>query len=347
MAEEGSGHASSRSVAAAADDEGNTSKPLIVRVKRKRSQLPIEALWLEVSERPTKRLEEELRSFSFFNSGVKGPEIEEVKSSRLFFHHVDTITSFGTEETTRVNLLLREFHSESNKDRHRPWVKSKEGRFSTTTSREKHEETARKARFEQVWRSRKGFTKPDNLSEIFQLYDIVRVDLDTDSLDRKEREAELTEKRLLQDFLPLFKEYIPSVAAEIESSSESSPKKEEGTGDDYVFDLYALGSKAGGDVSPDMGEYPMIQVVDDDDFMWGQSSDSEHDSEDSNDENNPLNDYPEEEEDSTYSTDAEDNASEVSAKRRYMGRTVSSDFGSDPAEGYGSWDDDHDYEESR
>ncbi|KAI5057082.1 hypothetical protein GOP47_0027097 [Adiantum capillus-veneris] len=317
---------SSHMLATVLDSEGDTSKPLIVRIKRKRLQLPIESLWLEVSDRPTKRLEAELRSFSLNNSDIQGPdEAAECKSSRLLFHHVDTVTSFGREETKRVNALLREFHDEPIKGKHRIWPKSKHGKLSTSKSREKHQEIARKARFEQVWRSRKRVTKQDNLSELFHLYDIVRVDLEADILDKQEREAE---NRLLQDFLPLFKEYLPSVAAEVESSTASCMNELE---DEYVYDVYALGDKSnGGDM--DTSDYPMIQVIDDDDFMWGVSPESQYDSEDSNDENNPLNDYPEEEDDSEEETDSTLSQSDVAEGKQDVVSNASDEYGCDTAE---------------
>eukprot|EP00250_Pteridium_aquilinum_P007078 c16872_g1_i1 orf=122-1180(+) len=323
---------SSHTQAAALDEEEDAVKPLMVRIKRKRLQPPIESLWLEVSERPTKRLEAELLSFSLNESDIKSSDkAVESKSSRLLFHHLDTVTSFGREETTRVNSLLREFHNESGKERHRSWIKNKHGKLQTT-SREKHRELASKARFEQVWRSRKGVTKQDNLSEVFRLYDIVRVDMEADILKKHEREAE---NRLLQDFLPLLKEHLPTVAAEVESSTTSSVM-EEVCADEYVYDVYALGEDADGGEA-DMLDYPMIQVIDDEDFRWGSSSESEYDSEDSNDENNPLNDYPEEEEDSECSLDAEtDNSlsgSEVDDKKKSVQSDVSEEYGSDVFEG--------------
>lgn len=328
---------SSHSLATLRDKEEDMSKPLMVRIKRKRLQLPIEALWLEVSERPTKRLEAELLSFSLSDSNIKGSEaVAESKSSRLLFHHVDTVTSFGREETTRVNSLFREFHDESSKEKHRTWAKSKHGNFSASTSREKHQEIARKARFEQVWRSRKGVPKQDNLSELFHLYDIVRVDLEADILDKQEREAEIAEKKLLQNFLPLFKEYLPSVATEVESCTASTIKIEE---DEYVFDVYTLGEEEdGGDT--DTLDYPMIQVVDNDDFLWRASSESEYDSEDSNDENNPLNDYPEEGSDSELSMNEETESTSSQSGGAERKQSVLSDDASEEcgSNGEENWD---------
>ncbi|KAI5066463.1 hypothetical protein GOP47_0019087 [Adiantum capillus-veneris] len=314
-------------LATVGDKEGDMSKPPMVRIKRKRLQLPIESLWLEVSERPTKRLEAELCSFSLNDSNIQGPHEEaESKSSRLLFHHVDTVNSFGREETTKVNSLLREIHEESSKEKHRIWPKSKHGKLSASTSREKHQKMARKARFEQVWRKRKGVTKQDNLSELFHLYDIVRVDLEADILDKQESEAE---NRLLQDFLPLFKDYLPSVAAEVESSTMCCMNKEE---DEYVYDVYALGDEANGGGDTDTSDYPLIQVVDDEDLMWGASSESQHDSEDSNDENNPLNDYPEEEDDSDVETDSALSRSAVAERKQSAVLDASEEYGCDAAE---------------
>lgn len=322
------------------------ARPMMVRIKRKRLQPPIEALWLEVSERPSKRLEAELLAFSLNDSDTTSSDkAVESKPSMLLFHHVDTVTSFGSEETTRVDSLLRKFHNDSDKDRHRSWVKSKHGK-PLTTSREKHQELASKARFEQVWRSRKGATKQDNLSELFHLYDIVRVDLDANLLEKHEREAELAENRLLQDFLPLFKEYLPSVAAEVESSTTTSFVVKEQ--DDYVYDVYALREGAvGGEAERDILDYPMIQVIDDEQSGWGSSEESEYDSEDSNAENNPINDYPEED-GSEQSLDAETDEDSVSGSedegKHSVQLNASQEYDSEAVEEWGEDWDSVDYE---
>ncbi|MCO5611984.1 hypothetical protein L7F22_066244 [Adiantum nelumboides] len=307
MVENEPSHSFPHSLAPVLETEGDMSKPLMVRIKRKRLQLPIDSLWLEVSERPTKRLEAEFLSFSLNNSYMQGSDAAaESESSRLLFHHVDTVSFFGREETTR-----REIHDESSEEKHRIWPKlmAQHRKLLTSTSREKHQEVSRKARFEQVWRSRKGVTKQDTLSELFHVYDIVRVDLEADILHKQEREAE---NRLLQKFLPLFKEYLPSAATEVESSTASCTKKEE---DDYVYDVYALGDKAnGGDM--DTSDYPMYD------------------------------EYSEGEDDSEEETDMTLSRSEVAERKHYVVSDASDDYGCDAEEdwkenlGYAGYDSD-------
>ncbi|KAL8228638.1 hypothetical protein R6Q59_000558, partial [Mikania micrantha] len=78
--------AASSSVAPLKDD-----KPVIVRVKRKTYQSPLEAFWLEINERPAKRPLVDFEKLSINDSVSKA--FEELKPKKFFVQHVDTVSS--------------------------------------------------------------------------------------------------------------------------------------------------------------------------------------------------------------------------------------------------------------
>ncbi|PKA51864.1 hypothetical protein AXF42_Ash008093 [Apostasia shenzhenica] len=92
-------------------------------------------------------------------------------------------------------------------------------------ARQKHVELVRNARFQQIWRSRKGGeveSEVDSLRHLCHLYDVVRVDSeDQKSRRRKERHISLEDNAILCNYLPLLREYVPSAAMEIESEMKS------------------------------------------------------------------------------------------------------------------------------
>lgn len=279
-----------------------SAKSLVVRIKRKRLLPPIESLWLEVSERPAKRPELEISSLCLNDVEHQNPcKMVEARSKRLLFHHLETVKTLGAEDTSRVESLLMEARdgkmASTYKDRRKSSLKSNA--------------LAQTARFEQVWKRCKGANKDDSMSELFHLYDVVRLDVEADIAEKhrrqeqENREAELAENHLLRNYLPLLKEYLPTAAAKLESDVPLQPAEE----DEYVYDVYAPEEDANGDETNEY--YPMVHVIDDEDLRWGESSELEFDSEDSNDENNPLNDYPEEEDSgSEIKSDAEDTESD-------------------------------------
>ncbi|XP_059431163.1 RNA-directed DNA methylation 4-like [Corylus avellana] len=71
-----------------ADDD----KPVVVRVKRKASQSRLDALWLEISERPLKRPLLDFENLSISDSSRK----EEFKTKKVLVQHVETVRSSET-----------------------------------------------------------------------------------------------------------------------------------------------------------------------------------------------------------------------------------------------------------
>uniref|UniRef100_A0A7N2KNY3 Transcription factor Iwr1 domain-containing protein n=1 Tax=Quercus lobata TaxID=97700 RepID=A0A7N2KNY3_QUELO len=169
---------------------------------------------------------------------------------------------------------------------------------------------AKNARFEQIWRSRKGnqeATHNKELDEMCRFYDVVRVDVEERSKEVKQQEdISLEDHMLLSSFLPLLREMIPSAASEIESDLHASMSRQ----DDYVYDFYAVMDDM--DIVHEEASYPFpIVQVDEEDYYDG-PDESEYETDDSNAENNPLNDYPDEisEEEEEEKSEASENESE-------------------------------------
>eukprot|EP01018_Ginkgo_biloba_P033805 Gb_01743 [translate_table: standard] len=276
----------------------NDGKQVVVRVKRKRQQAPIDALWLEINDRPLKRQEMGLTGLSLSDS----TSLETKNSKRLLFHHVETVGPLDEEKGLIESILKarqdRKLESRP-QERREGFKKLKDKQDKLRASaRQQHESVVKSARFEQVWKSRKGFAEMSNdkaMHELYHLYDVVRVDVEEDmakKASRRERaksEAASKEGQLLCNYLPLMREFLPSAAAEFEAELCSFQTTEQ---DDYVYDVYTLGE--GGNLAEDVAaSFPLVQV--EDEFYYGDPVESDVDSEDSNDENNPLNDYPEEE----------------------------------------------------
>ncbi|KAK9167990.1 hypothetical protein Syun_000130 [Stephania yunnanensis] len=297
-------------------------KPVIVRVKRKSSQSPLEAFWLEINERPLKRQLLDLKSLSISDApGKENPE--ECKLKKVLVQHVETVSS----SEASIGLLQSFVSSSADASGNNGKVEERRKTFKNedtkqdrllSKARQNHENLVKNARFEQIWKRRKGdkdTVSDDSLREICHLYDVVRVDPDEERHDMV-NEAEygiytsLEENAILCNYLPLIRDFLPSAAAEIESDLRSYLHK----GDDYVYDLYAVQSEL---TTTDKNEraYPLVQVQDDEDYYDG-PSDSEYESDDSNAENNPLNEYPDEEisedEDGESKTSSEERESESS-----------------------------------
>ncbi|XP_057868961.2 RNA-directed DNA methylation 4 isoform X2 [Cryptomeria japonica] len=283
----------------ASDNEDE--KQLVVRVKRKRLQAPLDMLWVEINDRAGKRQHTDL-SHSF--GGLTLSSSQGVPAVRkLLFHHVETVNCSDEQkgllesvlQNTRKDKKFEERHKEQREDIKKPKDKQDQLRLS---ARQKHEIDAKSARFEQVWRSRRGISECSNdsaINELYHLYDVVRVDeeemgMKFSSEEKAKREATLHEDQLLCNYLPLLREYLPSAASEFEAQLRTSKTSET---DDYVYDVYAL--EKNGKVAEDVAtDYPLVHV-EDDEFYCEDLVESDVDSDDSNDENNPLNDYPEEE----------------------------------------------------
>ncbi|KAL2652945.1 hypothetical protein R1flu_021073 [Riccia fluitans] len=270
-------------------------EPTVVQIKRKRTDEPIDSLWLEVTTVAKKR----------HTLGIQNLTVarEDSTPTKLLFRRVDSLSSSGVKELSLPKLL------EKSQER-------KRSRDATENNHQlkkfKDQDIAKIARFEQMRTDRKAKekTEEDVVSlELFNLYEVVRVDVEAESTqkaarrEKARREAEPTEGQLLCNYLPLLREHLPELAAEIDATAATSSSTTTSTDvpvEEYIYDVYTLDEEMDND-DGDVAYYPTIQVIDHRSYDWRELNDSDYDSEDSNDEKNPNNDYPEEE-----GTDSED-----------------------------------------
>ncbi|KAF8402535.1 hypothetical protein HHK36_010620 [Tetracentron sinense] len=280
----------------------SNGKPVIVRVKRKAYQSRLEALWLEINERPLKRSVLDFEKLSISVSTGK----EELKIKKIFVQHVETVRSSESTIDILHSFLVSILPSSANASKSRTKIEEQRRSINKENqkhdqlllkAREKHEVLAKNARFEQIWRSRKGnkaAMADEPLHELCHLYDIVRVDVEKEKYNEVEQEyTSLEDNKTLCSFLPLMREFIPNAAAEIEADMRAY-MSEQASADDYVYDLYTVKDDLNTTDEEAVNPYPLVQVDEEDDFYDGPIQ-SEFESDDSNAEDNPLNDYPDEE----------------------------------------------------
>ncbi|KAM7496385.1 hypothetical protein LguiA_020799 [Lonicera macranthoides] len=274
-------------------------KPVVLRVKRKAFQSPVEALWLEINERPVKRPLLDFENLSISDSSSK---VEELKIKKVFVQHVETLSSLEVPLNVLQSFAqpesVKAVESDASSEEKRRFFKTENKQdMLLLKSKQKQEVLAKNARFEQIWNSRKGKKEAmhdEPLHEMCHLYDIVRVDDEETAINvQKLEEEELEDQRLMSSFLPLLREFIPSAAEEIETDIQDFVSKQVSK-DDYVYDLYAVKDEIDIPQEDASNPFPLVQVDDDDGFYDGLDG-SEYASDDSNAENNPLNEYPDEE----------------------------------------------------
>ncbi|XP_074366626.1 RNA-directed DNA methylation 4 isoform X2 [Apium graveolens] len=297
-------------VAGTSSAPAKNDKPVVVRVKRKAFQSRLDAFWLEINDRPLKRPLIDFEKLSLSQSSTK---VEEVKTKKVFVQHIETLSnsevkvdvlrSFVPETLNTVDFITK-----SDEKRRTFKTENKQEQLLGKAKKE-HEISAKNARFEQVWRKRKG-TKEANhdeaLKEMCQLYDVVRVDVPETTHEGKEyswcrnTEMEEEEHMMMSSLLPLLRECVPDAASEIESEIDNYISK--GGRDDYVYDLYAVKDDATMMSEDALNPFPLVQVDDNDDDFYDGPDDSENDSYDSNAEDNAMNEYPDEETSSNEET---------------------------------------------
>ncbi|XP_058110550.1 RNA-directed DNA methylation 4 [Magnolia sinica] len=279
---------------ASSSSDSKDEKPVVVRVKRKSSQEPLDAFWLEISERPLKRPFLDFQNLSISDSSAIK---EELKTKKLLVQHLETVSS--SEATKDILQSVRpnsgdvkEFRMKLEERRHRFKQDNRHDQLRST-ARQKHEDLVKSARFEQIWKRRKGnkgAVPDDSLHEFCHLYDVVRVDVGEERSSNVQETSHLDDNAILCNYLPLIREFLPAAASEIESDMASYRCEQDG----YVYDLYTVGNDLSMTVEDDCTMYPLVQVDNDDDYYDGPLQ-CEFESDDSNAEDNPLNDYPDEE----------------------------------------------------
>ncbi|KAA3456570.1 RNA-directed DNA methylation 4 [Gossypium australe] len=215
-------------------------------------------------------------------------------------------SSTPPQSTTDRPVIVRVKRKPNSADVTDSNTKSQEGRRPQKTNYE----IAKNARFEQIWRSRRG--KKEAVDEMYHFYDVMQIE-----------EESLEDRELLSSYLPLLREFIPAAAAEIESDVRAYMFETDADG--YVYDYYTV--KNDMDVGEeDMASNPFPLVKVDDEDFYDVPYESEYDSEDSNAEDNPRNDYPDET--SEEEEEDEDEDEETKASDQSEGSSKSSEVGS-------------------
>ncbi|KAI3844752.1 hypothetical protein MKW92_029918, partial [Papaver armeniacum] len=258
-------------------------KPLIVRVKRKSSQPPLVALWLEINERPLKRPLVDFEKLSISDSS----QTEILKTKKVLVQHVETVCSskaaIGVLESILPNSDDAIYFKTKVKERRQTFKQENKQDQRLSRARENHEDMAKNARFEQIWKRRKGKVQGGSIHELCHIYDVFRVDAVEETPKKEEQpvDSSLEDNKILCNFLPLIREFLPDVAAEIQSDMQSYINSEAMV-DDYVYDLYAVKDEMNTTEEEDtLNTYPLVQVGEDDEYCDG-PKESDWDTSDSN-----------------------------------------------------------------
>ncbi|KAJ6297570.1 hypothetical protein OIU78_023183 [Salix suchowensis] len=274
------------------------SRPVFVRVKRKAHQSRLDAFWLEVNERPTKKAMLDLEKLSICNNSVD-VQVEELKAKKVLVKHVETVTSMDTTLEIVQSFVSNSAHVVEEQKR---TIKNKQEQI-LSRSRQNQEVLASNARFEQIWRSRRGdrgASEDKALHDMCSFYDVVRVEESFNEVQELEV-ASLEDQKILSSYLPLLREFLPSAAAELESDIHSYLSNQGSAFnaipledvDDYVYDYYTVKDDMDKDDIETASPFPLVKV-EEEDFYDGLDDESEYDTDDSNAEDHPRNDYPDE-----------------------------------------------------
>ncbi|CAI0393525.1 unnamed protein product [Linum tenue] len=292
-------------------------KPVVVRVKRKLHQSILDAFWLEINERPSKRATLDLAKLSLGDSANGNGE--ESKTRKVLVQHVETIST--SESTVRVvksfvpNSVDVVEAKTTTEDRKRTFKSVNKQEQILLKSRQSQEQIAKSARFQQIWSSRKE--TEEEVHDMCHFYDVIRID--AESSQEKQKEAlSVEDQKLLSSYLPFLKELIPDAAGEIEAEISASTSQE----DEYVYDYYTVNDTMDIEHEDTPFPFPLVQV-EDEDFYDGPDDGSECDSEDSNgivdsysftplarSENHPFNEYPDESSEAEDESQSEDKSND-------------------------------------
>ncbi|KNA10523.1 hypothetical protein SOVF_143660 isoform A [Spinacia oleracea] len=318
----------SSSISRLSSNNNGDNKAVIVRVKRKLDQSPLDAFWLEINERPVKRPLIDFSQLSISDSSTQ----EESKIKRVLVEHVETVSS--SEASIH---FLQSFvpptpdgdskFKASTKERKRTLQKENKHDQLLSKAKQEQEEIAKSARFEQIWKRRMGNKEAihdEALDEVCRVYDVLRVD--KDETVKRQEEISLDDQEMLSKFLPLLRECVPGAVEEIESDICSYASRQD-SADEYVYDIYAIMEKT--DETEASYPFPLVQV-DDDDYHYDGPNDSDYETDDSNAEQHPNNDYPEEE----SSDEEEEKSSKSGSESEEKESEAESDIKSEEAVDY-------------
>ncbi|KNA10524.1 hypothetical protein SOVF_143660 isoform B [Spinacia oleracea] len=348
----------SSSISRLSSNNNGDNKAVIVRVKRKLDQSPLDAFWLEINERPVKRPLIDFSQLSISDSSTQ----EESKIKRVLVEHVETVSS--SEASIH---FLQSFvpptpdgdskFKASTKERKRTLQKENKHDQLLSKAKQEQEEIAKSARFEQIWKRRMGNKEAihdEALDEVCRVYDVLRVD--KDETVKRQEEISLDDQEMLSKFLPLLRECVPGAVEEIESDICSYASRQD-SADEYVYDIYAIMEKTDETEASypfplyanflvrlsglihylynltlypfPLYPFPLVQV-DDDDYHYDGPNDSDYETDDSNAEQHPNNDYPEEE----SSDEEEEKSSKSGSESEEKESEAESDIKSEEAVDY-------------
>ncbi|KAF8068484.1 hypothetical protein N665_1148s0001, partial [Sinapis alba] len=272
---------------------------------------------LEINERPLKRPLLDFSKLSISNSDSENKE--DVKPKKVLVRHLETLT----DSETTVDIIHSLFESDLDEqscskrkleDRKIAFKKDNRKEQRLTKAVQQQQNAAQNARFEQIWRSRKGNKDDIHDKELHQrcsFYDVIRVDAEERPGNAPEV-ASFEDQKILASFLPLLRECIPTAAEEIEADIHSRHTEE------YVYDFYAVNEEM--DISEDSSkhQFPLVIVEEEEEFCDG-LDESDYDSDDSNAEDHPRNDYPEEESEDEEEEEKEEDEEEEDEEEKSEG----------------------------
>ncbi|XP_074557001.1 uncharacterized protein LOC141812968 [Curcuma longa] len=222
--------------------------------------------------------------------------LNELASMKMLVQHLETVGHSHSVKDVLHSFLqqpsrnTKEFKGRSKEHRILYMPDKKHDQLRSKAIKE-HEDLARSARFEQIWKKRGSIDAEEcSLHEKCHLYDVVRVDVEDETHQRvpQSKGASEVDGAIFDKYLPFLWEFLPQAAEEIERYQASID-------DNFVYDIYTIGVSMDTDTD-NTDEYPFMPVYVEDDYH-DDLSQSDYESDDSNAENNPWNDYCDEESD--------------------------------------------------
>ncbi|XP_024525888.1 uncharacterized protein LOC112344790 [Selaginella moellendorffii] len=273
-------------VSLGAQGMAGSSKPTLVRIKRKRCHEPVDLLWLEHSATKRRGLDADAANLTLLDaphsSGGQG-------GGKLLFCRLQTVEASQVKDASLSESLMSEL-SATRQEARKSGFKRAKTPSASAAARQQHERDAKAARYKQVWKNRLGLESEDVMPQFFHLYDVVRT---TGGEETRERDRE--DNELLMKYMPLLEEFCPENFPPADASTE-----------DFVYDVYV--QQAGHEQLDVNEEDDLLTLQVSDSFAFGLEDqvDSDYDSEDSNREDRPECDYPDEEDGDCSEDELED-----------------------------------------
>ncbi|XP_050209494.1 RNA-directed DNA methylation 4-like isoform X4 [Mercurialis annua] len=293
-----------------------TSKPVVVRVKRKSSHSKLDAFWLEINERPLKRRVPDFDKLSLDDNYSCHEQVIESKAKRVLVHHIETV---GSSQTTLD--VVQSFMSHINQ-------KFKNRNRLSKGTRYWHKMLVLNKYGGDVEEANQHWMINCMACAIFMMWFVFMMRKDL-MLCKRRKLCRWRIREFLIDIC-LYLETVYQVPLQrlnliftliclskaMSLCLDQLQILKQTCTDDYVYDYYTV--KDGMDIGKEdaaISSFPVLQVEeeDDGDFYNGPDHDSEYDSEDSNVEAHPQNDYPDETSEESASSTEEEEEEEDSA----------------------------------